>query len=196
MAIPILKRAFATNVTSTATIACSVPSTTEPAGTAGRSVAYKLDQNFRDPTGKRKLFIKPFGTDAADEDFRLVVELFHVFREGQDAGNVSTIYIPTTAAILDCNLGASKAAGDIGSPKLLDADDRFANIIALAGGITTPNAEVQIQDSVAGDGDVPTKTSAVAMIETYGATHVMFHFSVDGTAATTAASANCLWTLI
>jgi len=192
MAVPILKRALATNSTSTDTIGCSVPSTTVPTG-AG---CFKLDQNFRDPGGKRRLLVKPFGTDAADEDIRIVVEIFHMFREQTDSGSVTSIYIPTTAAILDCNLGASKAAADIGSPKLLDADDRFANVIASGAAVTNIGGETHAQVTLSTDGDVPTATSAAAVIDTLGATYVKFHFSIDGTAGTNSASANCLWTMI
>jgi len=192
MAIPILKRALAINTARTGAIVCTVPSTTEPTGDG----CFALDQNFRDPGGKKRLFVKPFGTDADGEDFRIVVELFHVFREGQDSGNISTIYIPTTAAILDCAQGIAKAAGDLGSPKLLDADDRFAKTIASGNAITNISAEVHASNGVAGDGTVPTTTSTAAIIDTLGATHVKFHFDCNGTAGGNSASANCLWSLI
>tara|TARA_R100001015_G_C4541943_1_gene105753 strand:+ start:175 stop:753 length:579 start_codon:yes stop_codon:yes gene_type:complete len=192
MAIPILKRALAINSTNTSAVTCSVPSTTEPTGDG----CFALDQNFRDPGGKRRLFVKPFGTNAAGKDFRVVVELFHVFREGQDAGNISTIYIPTTAAVLDCAQGNSKAAGDIGSPKLLDADDRFASVVASGGSITNIGAEVHAQATEAGNGQAPTKTSAAVVIDTLGATHVKFHFDLNGTAGGNSTGANCLWSLI
>ena len=83
------RRAFKNNVTSNSTIDFSVPTTTPPStATAG---VHELEPG-------EGLILKPYGTDAADEQFRIGIELWHpLYDRNENVRETETIvWIPTT----------------------------------------------------------------------------------------------------
>ena len=185
------RRAFKDNVTSTDTIDFSVPTTTPPStATAG---VHELEPG-------EGLIIKPYGTDAADEQFRLAIELWHpLYDRLEGVRETETIvWIPTTIFLNDPQMhtGTGAAAGP------LDAGDLFCDVFAKLTGVTNSSAQAYFtstnntDDYDASDGTMPTKASVMVNLATWGARYVQFHIDVNGSGGSAAASGNTLFAVI
>ena len=193
-AIPILQRAFETNSTATS-ITLGVPSATEPTGTGVFNLSGMGPRTFGENRGN--LLIKPFGSDDADDEFRLIVEGYHLFRTQGTSGVIQNLYIPTTLAVLDCTMGISVPADAIGSPEMLAATDRFAENVVMATGTSVSESSLaRVSSMAATSGDVVTGASGVAILDTIGCSYIKFHVDVNGGGGTGAASGNCLFATI
>jgi len=193
-AIPILQRAFVTNSTASA-ITLGVPSATEPSGAGDFKLSGKGPRTFGETRGN--LLIKPFGSDTDNDEFRLIVEGYHLFRTQGTSGVIQNLYIPTTLAVLDCTLGLSIGAAALGSPEMLSSTDRFASDVDMAAGTSVSDSSlVRVSSMSPSNGDDSGGASAVAIIDTIGCCYVKFHVDINGGAGTAAVSGNCLFAMI
>lgn len=180
----VFRRAFATNQT-TNTMAFSVPTTTQP--TTATAGVHELERG-------KKVIVLPYGTDTNDDEIRIGVQLWMPLYDKLSTTKSSedVVWIPTTAAILDCTMNSgSVAAGTVGP---IVVGDMFCDIAALAANTTQPL--VSAVDMVTDGGDVPTKTTGTAIIETIGAKYIQFFVDINGGGGTAGATGNALFAVI
>ena len=182
--LTVFRRAFADNQNGTG-MAFSVPTTTQPR--TSTSGVHELEHG-------KKVVVLPYGTDATDEEIRLGIQLWFPLYDKSSTTKKSedVVWIPTTAAILDCEMNSgSVAAGTVGP---IVVGDMFCDIVALAANTTQPL--VSAVDMVTDGGDVPTKTTGTAIIETIGAKYIQFFVDINGGAGTAGATGNALFAVI
>ena len=185
----VFRRAFKTNQTSADTILFGIPTAVPPPTTT--EGVHEL------PKGK-SIIISPYGTDEADEQFRLSVELwFPIYDKIATTKTTEDVgWFPITVALLDCTLGAtspSAQAGPLASTdymcwKVLKATGSYQNWV--------PTPDNKPDDWDVSSGDPPTNGVVGISILTRGAKYVQFKIDREGGTGTDAASGNCLFAVI
>ena len=180
----VMRRAFATNQT-TNTMAFSVPTTTQP--TTATAGVHELE------TGK-KVIVLPYGEDTNDDEIRLGVQLWFPMYDKLSTTKTSedVVWIPVTAAILDCTMNSGSVAGGVVGP--IATSDMFCDVVALAANTTQPLVSAVDMDT--DGGDAPTKTTGTAIIETVGAKYIQFFVDINGGAGTAGTKGNALFAVI
>lgn len=186
------RRAFAANVTSSSTIAMSVPTATPPStATAG---VHELEPG-------EGLIIKPYGTDANDEQIRVAIEIWHPLYDRNETvrGSETIAWVPTTVFVADWTMNAATNAAAAAGP--LATTDLFCDLALKLSGTTQLAPSMfhglsTLEDQEHAVGDANTKASALMAFATYGAKYVQFHIDIDGGTGTAAASGNTLFAVI
>ena len=170
---PVFHRAFKANQTADDDIAWDVPTATRPQVAANNGI-HELQAGT-------KLLVIPYGTDAADETFRVGVQLWHPLYDRIEAvkDTEDVAWIGHVGAIVDCTLGAANNPAAAAGP--LTTSDLFCDTIALAGSTTQPGVSV---NGIIPGSDPPTKAIDMFTVETNGAKYVKFYTDRQGSAAT------------
>ena len=188
------RRAFKDNVTSASSISLGVPTATPPStATAG---VHELEPG-------EGIIIKPYGTDADNEQFRIAVEVWHpLYDRNENVRETETIaWVPTTIAQIDYTINGTAVAAAAAGP--LTTADRFCDLSGVVGGSATRQpatyyftSQIHMADFDHTNNDVPANASILTSLATWGAKYVKFHIDTDGGSGATSASANILFAVI